>query len=171
MPLTEWVTRVKDEPLTIRSAEISDYSACLPLFKLLYPGNIGPNFQNLFPKYAERDAILLAEASDKLLGILMGSHNLDIDCEGRIARVDAVVVDENHRMKGIGKRLVKCLARSKVLMVFLLPTDGFADGGYTCPQQKKRGSRSSNGIRLQLCYRARSICIRWPMDMVTLTMA
>jgi hypothetical protein len=50
---------MKDEPLTIRSAEISDYSACLPLFKLLYPGNIGPNFQNPFPEYAEQGPILL----------------------------------------------------------------------------------------------------------------
>jgi hypothetical protein len=68
---------MKDEPLTIRSAEISDCSACLPFFKLLYPGNIGPDFQNLFPKYADRGPILLAEASDKLLGILIGIYNLD----------------------------------------------------------------------------------------------
>jgi L-amino acid N-acyltransferase YncA len=99
---------MKDESFTIRLAEISDYPACLSLFRLLYHGDIGPDFRNVFQDYAKDGAILLAEASGKLLGILVGSYSLDIDWEGRTARIDAVVVDENHRMKGIGKELVKC---------------------------------------------------------------
>ena len=99
---------MKDESFTIRLAEISDYPACLPLFKLLYHGDIGPDFRNVFQGYSKDGAILLAEASGKLLGILVGSYSLDIDWEGRTARIDALVVDENNRKKGIGKKLVKC---------------------------------------------------------------
>jgi N-acetylglutamate synthase-like GNAT family acetyltransferase len=98
---------MKEEPVTVRLAEISDYSACLPLFKLLYHGDIGPDFKNVFQDYAREGAILLARTRGKLLGILVGSYNLDIDWEGRVARIDAVVVDENYRMRGIGKMLVK----------------------------------------------------------------
>jgi ribosomal protein S18 acetylase RimI-like enzyme len=98
---------MKDESVTVRLAEISDYSVCIPLFKLLYHGDIGPDFKNVFQDYVKEGAILLARTSGKLLGILVGSYNLDIDWEGRIARIDAIIVDENHRMRGIGKMLVK----------------------------------------------------------------
>jgi L-amino acid N-acyltransferase YncA len=96
-----------DEQPTIRSAEIADYSACLPFFKLLYHGDIGTDFKLVFKCYVKEGTILLAEASGRLLGILVGSYSLDIDWEGRIAKIDAVIVDENHRMKGIGKKLVE----------------------------------------------------------------
>jgi L-amino acid N-acyltransferase YncA len=98
---------MKDESVTVRLAEISDYSVCLPLFELLYHGDIGPDFKNVFQDYAKEGVILLARTSGKLLGILVGGYNLDIDWEGRVARIDAVIVDENRRMKGIGKMLVK----------------------------------------------------------------
>lgn len=98
---------MKEERVTVRLAKISDYSACLPLFKLLYHGDIGQGFKNVFPDYTKEGAILLARTSGKLVGMLVGSCNLDIDWEGRVARIDAVVVDENYRMRGIGKMLVK----------------------------------------------------------------
>jgi ribosomal protein S18 acetylase RimI-like enzyme len=60
-----------------------------------------------FQDYTKEGAILLARTGGTLLGILVGSYNLDIDWEGRVARIDAVVVDENYRMRGIDKILVK----------------------------------------------------------------
>jgi L-amino acid N-acyltransferase YncA len=98
---------MKDERVTVRLAGISDYSVCLSLFKLLYHGDIGPGFKNVFKDYTREGVILLARTGGKLLGILVGSYNLDIDWEGRVARIDAVVVNENYRMRGIGKMLVK----------------------------------------------------------------
>ena len=93
----------------IRRAEMSDYSACLPLFKRLYHQDIGPDFASVFRDYTEEGTILLAEASGKLLGVLVASYGLDIDWEGRTARIDAVIVDEYHRREGVGRELVKRL--------------------------------------------------------------
>jgi N-acetylglutamate synthase-like GNAT family acetyltransferase len=98
---------MKDELLRIRLAAIDDYTVCLPLFKLLYHNDIGPDFKNVFKAYVEEATVLLAEASSKPVGILMGSYGLDIDWEGRTARIDALVVDESRRMEGIGRRLVE----------------------------------------------------------------
>jgi N-acetylglutamate synthase-like GNAT family acetyltransferase len=98
---------MKEEPVTVRLAEISDYSVCLPLFKLLYHGDIGLGFKNVFKNYTREGAILLAGTGGKPVGILVGSYDLDIDWEGRVARIDAIIVGENHRMRGIGKMLVK----------------------------------------------------------------
>jgi len=98
---------MKDEPVAVSLAEIGDYLACMPLFKLLYHGDIGPSFKSVFRAYAMEGVILLARTSGKLLGVLVGSYNLDIDWEGRVARIDAVIVDENHRRRGIAKMLVR----------------------------------------------------------------
>jgi ribosomal protein S18 acetylase RimI-like enzyme len=105
--------------ITVRIARAEDYLACLPLLSLLYHGDLGPNFQKVFEAYAateEEGVILLAEQSTKPVGILVGSYHLDIDWEGRIARIDAIIVDEPFRMRGIGKNLTSCfiaMARKK----------------------------------------------------------
>ncbi len=99
-----------NEPLVaIRIAEASDYSKCLPLFTLLYHGDIGPYFKRVFEDYVtqEEGVILLAELSHSLAGILVGSYHLDIDWEGRTARIDAIIVEEANRKTGIGKRLTQ----------------------------------------------------------------
>lgn len=91
-----------------RKAKVDDYSACLPLFSLLYHGDIGANFKHTFGGFIRNDdgVVLLAEDSYKVVGILVGSYHLDIDWEGRIARIDALIVDEACRKRGIGRRLV-----------------------------------------------------------------
>ena len=87
---------------------MDDYSACLPLFSLLYHGDIGANFKHAFVSFIRNDdgVVLLAEDSYKVVGILVGSYHLDIDWEGRIARIDALIVDEACRKRGIGSKLV-----------------------------------------------------------------
>ncbi len=92
-----------DESLVnIRIAETKEYSKCLPLFNLLYHGDVGPDFRHIFEDYAakEEGIILLAESSYGLVGILVGSYHLDIDREGRTSRIDAIIVEEAKRKKG-----------------------------------------------------------------------
>jgi ribosomal protein S18 acetylase RimI-like enzyme len=99
-----------NEPrVTISIAEANDYFRCLPLFTLLYHGDIGPDFKRIFEDYVTREEgiILLAELSHRLVGILVGSYHLDIDWEGRTARIDAIIVEETNRKMGIGKKLTQ----------------------------------------------------------------
>ncbi|NIO37383.1 GNAT family N-acetyltransferase [Candidatus Bathyarchaeota archaeon] len=97
------------KPARIRIAEINDYTSCLPLFETLYHGDIGPDFRQAFEDYVNREEglILLAECPNKVIGVLVGSYHLDIDWEGKTAKVDALVVHEAHRKKGIGKKLLR----------------------------------------------------------------
>ena len=97
------------KPARIRIAEINDYATCLPLFETLYHGDIGSDFRETFEDYINRGdgLILLAECPNKAIGVLVGSYHLDIDWEGRIAKVDALIVHEAHRKKGIGKKLLR----------------------------------------------------------------
>ena len=98
---------MKHEPFTIRKAKANDFSACLPLFKSLYHGDIGPDFNHTFEDFVnnKESTVLLAEKSSKVIGILIGSYHLDIDWEGKIAKIDAIIINENFRRSGIGKKL------------------------------------------------------------------
>ena len=42
----------------------------------------------------------------EVVGILVGSYHLDIDWEGKVAKIQALVVEKKHRKGGIGKKLV-----------------------------------------------------------------
>jgi ribosomal protein S18 acetylase RimI-like enzyme len=59
----------------IRVGELADYSACLPLFSLLYHGDIGADFKHTFEEFVENEdgVVLLAERSGKVVGVLVGS--------------------------------------------------------------------------------------------------
>lgn len=100
---------MKKQLATIRMAQTSDYSTCLPLFRTLYHGDIGPDFKQTFENFvnSEDGVIMLAERSSKVIGVLIGSYHLDIDWEGRIAKIDALIVEEAYRRKRIGKKLVQ----------------------------------------------------------------
>jgi L-amino acid N-acyltransferase YncA len=95
--------------ITIHNAEVGDYSRCLPLLTLLYHGDIGTDFKKTFVSYVRDDdsMVLLAESRREVVGILIGSCQMDIDWEGRTARIDAIVVSEKHRRIGIGEQLAK----------------------------------------------------------------
>lgn len=99
---------MKDRPFRLRLAEMGDFAACLPLFSLLYHGDIGPDFKSTFERFIDSKdcTVLLAEHSNNVIGILVGSYRLDIDWEGNIARIDALIVDKAFRRMGIGSRLV-----------------------------------------------------------------
>ena len=51
--------------------------------------------------------VLLAQSRREVVGILIGSCQMDIDWEGRTARIDAIVVSEKLRRTGIGRQLAK----------------------------------------------------------------
>ena len=50
---------------------------------------------------------MVGELSHRLVGVLVGSFHLDIDWEGRTARIDAIVVEPASRRVGIGKQLTQ----------------------------------------------------------------
>ncbi len=95
--------------MTIRNAEVGDYSRCLPLFTLLYHGDIGTDFKKTFESYitGHDSMVLLAQTRSGVVGILVGSCQMDIDWEGRTARIDAIIVGEKHRRTGIGRQLAE----------------------------------------------------------------
>lgn len=98
---------MKDQTVKIRTGEMDDYSCCLPLFTRLYHGDIGSDFRQTFEDYVREGIVLLAENSGKLVGLLVGSHHLDIDWEGKTAKIDAIIVYQANQKKGIGTKLVK----------------------------------------------------------------
>ena len=91
----------------IRNATVGDISLCFPLLTSLYHGDIGSDFRKTFESYVTGDSsvVLLALSQNQLVGILIGSIQLDIDWEGKTARIDAIIVNEKHRRTGIGKQL------------------------------------------------------------------
>ncbi len=91
----------------IRKAKVGDYSQCLPLLTLLYHGDIGTDFKKTFESFitADNSMVLLAQSRHGVVGILIGSCQMDIDWEGKTARIDAIVVSEKNRRTGIGKQL------------------------------------------------------------------
>jgi ribosomal protein S18 acetylase RimI-like enzyme len=96
----------------IREARLCDYDRCLPLLTLLYHGDIGPDFKSCFENYvkSENGVVLISEKSSLVTGVLVGSYCLDIDWEGKTARIDALIVDDKYRRTGIGGKLVNRFA-------------------------------------------------------------
>lgn len=95
--------------LTVRSATPDDFDSCFPLLEQLYHGDIGRNFKEVFNKLARsrKDCVIMAEQHGNTLGVLIGSYYLDVDWEGKVAKIQALIVEEKHRKKGIGKKLVQ----------------------------------------------------------------
>lgn len=95
--------------LMVRNATPDDFNRCFPLLEQLYHGDIGSNFKGVFNKFArgKRSCVMVAERHGKTLGVLIGNYHLDIDWEGKVAKIQALIVEEKHRKKGIGKKLVQ----------------------------------------------------------------
>jgi ribosomal protein S18 acetylase RimI-like enzyme len=79
-------------------------------------GNIGPNLQKVFVHLArsKENCALVAEQDEKLVGSVIGNYYIDLDWEGKTAKLQAIIVDEKHRNQGIGKKLFQhFLTRAK----------------------------------------------------------
>jgi len=99
----------KGGKLAVRDAIPDDFDRCFPLFEQLYHGDIGSNLKEVFNQLArsKRSCVIIAERHGKTLGVLIGSYYLDIDWEGKVAKIQALIVEEKNRKKGIGKMLVQ----------------------------------------------------------------
>lgn len=99
----------KTEKLAVRNAMPDDFDRCFPLLEQLYHGDIGINVKEVFNKLVKnkRSCVMMAEQCGKTLGVLIGSYYLDIDWEDMVAKIQALIVEDKHRNKGIGKRLVQ----------------------------------------------------------------
>ena len=73
---------------------------------MFYHGDIRPGFKSAFDDFVKNGVVLICERSASIVGVLIGSHCLDVDWEGMTAKIEAVVVDERFRRIGIGKKLV-----------------------------------------------------------------
>ena len=96
-------------PLKIRKATPKDYDKILPLFTQLYHGDIGPNLKETFTNLTKNkeNTILIAEQNKKPLGTLIANNYMDLDWEGKTAKLQAIIVDQKYRNKGIGKKLLQ----------------------------------------------------------------
>jgi len=99
----------KSGKLVVRDATPDDFDRCFPLFEQLYHGDIGSNFKEVFNQLArgKGSCVIAAEQHGKTLGVLIGSYYLDIDWEGKVAKIQALIVKEKHRKSGISKMLVQ----------------------------------------------------------------
>jgi GNAT superfamily N-acetyltransferase len=113
--------------LIVRNATPDDFERCFALLEKLYHGDIGCSFKEVFNRFArgKGSCVIVAEQHGKTLGVLIGSYHLDIDWESKVAKIQALIVEEKHRRKGIGRRLVEhfrqkakqngcCVIRSRV---------------------------------------------------------
>ena len=94
--------------LAIRQAISEDWEKILPLLEQLYHGDIGSDLRKVFAILArsKESSVLIAEQHEKPVGVLIGSYHLDVDWEGKIARLQAIITDEKHRNRGVGRKLL-----------------------------------------------------------------
>jgi len=50
---------------------------------------------------------LIAEQNQKFLGALLANYYLDLDWEGKPAKLQAIIVDKKHQNQGIGRKLIQ----------------------------------------------------------------
>lgn len=95
--------------LTVKSAVKADLEDVMILLHVLYKGDVGSQLANIVEEYidSDRHIVFVGFHNDSPVGILIGTYRLDIDYECRVGFVDAIVVDENMRQQGIGKRLME----------------------------------------------------------------
>ena len=98
--------------IDLRQATEDDIAELIPLFVDLYKGDLGEHFEEILTQYfiGQEHCVLVAATGGRVVGVLVGSHRLDIDYECRAGFVDALVVDAKHRKHGIGQRLLSRFA-------------------------------------------------------------
>jgi len=100
----------------IRPCIQSDFSGTFELLKQLWPDrnlDAGRLHQIFDKKLATNQFVhLIAESDGQILGYGSFSIKLNLWASGKIAYIDELVVDENSRNLGIGKKLIEELKKS-----------------------------------------------------------
>ena len=97
----------------LRAASSHEIPDLMPLLRDLYREDIGPYFTDVLGEYIDsaNHIVTVAASNVGIVGVLVGSYRLDIDHECRAGFVDAIVVAEEFRGRGIGKRMLRYFAQ------------------------------------------------------------
>lgn len=97
--------------ISIRKAVCEDFDLVYPLFQQLWPNKVLDKnaLQVVFNRgvISDADELLCAELSGELIGFCSYAIVNNLWQEGYISYMYAMVVDEKHRGKGIGTRMIK----------------------------------------------------------------
>jgi N-acetylglutamate synthase-like GNAT family acetyltransferase len=100
------------EPM-IRDAYSSDAEALVALIRHLgYPASadaVRERVERLWS--SEADRLVVAELDGEIVGLASLHTSLSIAYDGQAAKLSAIVVDERHRQRGIGRALVEEMER------------------------------------------------------------
>ena len=96
--------------LQIRSCKLDDFASIFSLFKQLWP-NLELDYAGLYAVYAralssEVQHLIVGVQEDRIVGFCSLSLKNNFWKPGCIGNVDELVVDENYRGQGIGKKLI-----------------------------------------------------------------
>ena len=96
------------EELTIREARSdADYYKAYPVLLQLIPDlDMQTYSQRVFIARATGYRMLIAEIKDKVVGVIGVIHNHNLH-DGFVTYIEQVVIDENHREKGLGRLLLQ----------------------------------------------------------------
>ena len=100
-----------DQQIRIRPARLDDADQVWRLARV-FATSFTPEraaFDSTWPQLVDvpRTLLLIAEAATgRIVGYLLGSTHLTFLANGRVAWVEEVMVDENHRGSGIGRLLM-----------------------------------------------------------------
>jgi len=96
----------------MRPAQPDDLEPIISLLSILYKGDVGEGLKDLVQEYLNSPShLVLVAIRERPVGLLIGAYRLDIDYECRAGLVDAIVVEESYRKRGIGTALVREFAR------------------------------------------------------------
>lgn len=70
-------------------------------------GDIGNGFRNTLEYFivGNDSGVLLARSRGGVVGILVRSYQMNLDREGKTAKIEALIIDEKHRRERVGKQL------------------------------------------------------------------
>ena len=104
--------------ITIRNAALSDFDMIYPLFEQLWPNKVLDRgaLKTVYSRgvTSQTDELFCAVLGDDVIGFCAYAIVNNLWQEGYISYVYAMVIDEKHRGKGIGTKLIEeAIERSK----------------------------------------------------------
>jgi GNAT superfamily N-acetyltransferase len=99
--------------IEVKRASSSDFPECLPLLSELHRGDIGETIAGCFAEFCSMPnaVALVALQGDEVVGLIAGTEAPDLDFEAHVATVNAIIVSERCRRRGIGHGLMENFVR------------------------------------------------------------